>query len=388
MNHFVKKTNPLQNCICGFHINQKQNRLNCHDEKLYYTFTGYMYLFSYIASSCNTDLLKNIFYFQAEPCILSEVNFKRSRYGEEKDTLLEAIPRLQKSDRSHKRQVNIDFTELKAIQPNAVVFSSLEVKKAPELPHTIINGISDLRDTINPENFVELMASFRSTEAAANLEKATVKQSKCTLWHNHRIGRITSSKMHRLFTLRPSTDRTCAVKEIIERHHVKTPAMTYGLQKESIARVAYTKYSRMFHDGFVCTESGLILDPELPYLGASPDGLVECDCCGKGCLEIKCLKTYENGLPDPGTVSDIPSNFPIDDEYQLKKTHPYYTQVQGHMLVCKVGYCDLYLWSKSNSTAVRVFRDDNFIQELLNKLHNEYKTHVLPAILDIVNSQA
>ena len=30
------------------------------------------------------------------------------------------------------------------------------------------------------------------------------------------------------------------------------------------------------HDGFVCTESSLVLDANLPHLGASPDGIVEC----------------------------------------------------------------------------------------------------------------
>ena len=330
----------------------------------------------------------HIDYFQAEPCILSEINFRRSKYGQELDTFLEPIPRLPDADRKTKRQkVEIDFTKLKAIQPNAVVFSSLEVKTPPELPCTVFEGVSQLKNDINVENFSDLLSGLLSSETVTNLEKATVKQSKTAMWHNHRIGRITSSKMHRVFTLRESTSRSCVIKDVLEPHSVKTPAMTYGVQKEPIARAAYTKYSRMFHDGFVCTESGLVLDPDLPFLGASPDGLIECDCCGKGCLEIKCLKTYENGIPDPETVANIPNSFPISDELELKKSHHFYTQVQGHMLICKVGYCDFYLWSKSNSIAVRVFRDDDFIQRLVDKLYNEYKTHIFPAILEKVNIQ-
>ena len=38
--------------------------------------------------------------------------------------------------------------------------------------------------------------------------------------------------------------------------------------------------------------SGVILNPDFPYLGASPDGIVNCSCCGVGCLEIKCPSKY------------------------------------------------------------------------------------------------
>ena len=225
-----------------------------------------------------------------------------------------------------------------------------------------------------------------SSETIANLEKATVIQSKSVVWHKHRLGRITSSKMHRVFTLRESTSRSNMIKELLESNSVKTPAMTYGIQKEPTARSAYTKYSRILHDGFVCTESGLMLDAELPFLGASPDGLIDRDCCGKGCLEIKCLKTYENGIPDPEKDSNLGHNFLINDELQLKRSHPFYTQIQGHMLICNVGYCDLYLWSKSNSRAVRVYRDNNFIKQLVIKLYKEYQTYIFPAIMEKVNA--
>ena len=34
--------------------------------------------------------------------------------------------------------------------------------------------------------------------------------------------------------------------------------------------------------------SGLIINPELPWIGASPDGMVTCTCHGDGVLEMKC----------------------------------------------------------------------------------------------------
>ena len=46
------------------------------------------------------------------------------------------------------------------------------------------------------------------------------------------------------------------------------------------------------------TEAGLFVDYCEPYLGASPDGLVECKCCGKGVLEVKCPICHKENLPE------------------------------------------------------------------------------------------
>ena len=39
---------------------------------------------------------------------------------------------------------------------------------------------------------------------------------------------------------------------------------------------------------FSIGDSGLVLNPKWPHLGASPDGIVQCECCGRGMIEIKC----------------------------------------------------------------------------------------------------
>lgn len=133
----------------------------------------------------------------------------------------------------------------------------------------------------------------------------------------------------------------------------------------------------------LCTESGLVINKQYPHLSASPDGIVQCPCCGKGCLEIKCLKTYEDGIPQPDTVQAMSSNdYPIDDNFELKKTHRFYTQVQGHMIICDLDYYDFYLWSKTSSIGMRVFRDYEFIDKLLKKITLEYKEYILPAIIE------
>ena len=41
------------------------------------------------------------------------------------------------------------------------------------------------------------------------------------------------------------------------------------------------------HINFKLTESGFYISQEQPFLEATPDALIHCDCCGDGCLEVK-----------------------------------------------------------------------------------------------------
>ena len=68
---------------------------------------------------------------------------------------------------------------------------------------------------------------------------------------------------------------------------------------EEVARKAYTAYASKEHTDLRVQECGLIVDPKMPFLGASPDGLVSCKCCGKGVIETKCPFTVKDGLTDP-----------------------------------------------------------------------------------------
>ena len=39
-----------------------------------------------------------------------------------------------------------------------------------------------------------------------------------------------------------------------------------------------------FHENFSANECGFFISLKIPYIGASPDDLVSCNCCGNGCL--------------------------------------------------------------------------------------------------------
>lgn len=118
-----------------------------------------------------------------------------------------------------------------------------------------------------------------------------------------------------------------------------------GLSNESGARDTYTQQSQESHEGFICRAAGLHINPKYPHLGASPDGVVSCACCGIGLLEIKCPYKYRDYVP----VSVTDSKFCLQPDEKggvhLSPTHEYFIQVQGQLAICDRDYCDFVCWT-------------------------------------------
>ena len=82
------------------------------------------------------------------------------------------------------------------------------------------------------------------------------------------------------------------------------------------------------HTNFSIISSGLIISSLLPYLAASPDGIITCDCCGVGTLEIKCPFCRRDESPE---VAEIWYLSNVTNETRLKENHSYYYQVQAQI---------------------------------------------------------
>ena len=98
------------------------------------------------------------------------------------------------------------------------------------------------------------------------------------------------------------------------------------------------------------------INVEYPHLGATPDGIVECECCGLGIIEIKCPYKYRQYK-----LSDIEdSSFclqPNDGKLKLSCNHAYYLQIQGQLALCQRSYCDSIVWTECDLFVERVNLD-------------------------------
>src|SRR5207244_9036007 len=98
----------------------------------------------------------------------------------------------------------------------------------------------------------------------------------------------------------------------------------------------------VMHVNFIVTSCGLCVNSNKVFLCASPDRLVECQCCGKGLFEVKCSFTSSNvNLSNVG----LPYIVKMDGIAKLKTNRAYYSQIQLQMAVTGRHYCDFFVFS-------------------------------------------
>ena len=118
------------------------------------------------------------------------------------------------------------------------------------------------------------------------------------------------------------------------------------------------------HTNFVCTNAGPMVNPLFPHLGASPDGFVCCDCCGKGLVEIKCPFTARD--IHPNGLRGKPRS--CLGEKSVFTSHAYCTQIQGQLVISERQYFDLAVWTPVGIVIERVCVDVSFTEKLITKL--------------------
>ena len=210
--------------------------------------------------------------------------------------------------------------------------------------------LQDLYDKRNLQlGYLELLSVCENVtvvlteEMAEAVEQDTRSQSSSTLWFTYRAGRITASRMKSVCSTNVANPAQSLVKVIAypEAFKFTTKATMWGCKHEKLAREFYCNNAVKSHVNFSVEDVGLMLNPKWPYIGASPDGMVNCDCCGKGVLERKCPYCHKNeGIIEASNDKKFCVSQREDGSYYLDHGHAYYYQVQTQIFVSKVHYCD------------------------------------------------
>lgn len=127
------------------------------------------------------------------------------------------------------------------------------------------------------------------------------------LWFDHRKCCITSSVVGSVAGFQYKAYPLARVKSIMQ--YSQLHELNGCLNEENACQQYYAPSSTQ-HINFHIQLSGLHTDTQHPYLGATPDRIVSCDCCGTGLLEIKCPSTCKHAVR-----SDID-----DEKFYLQKT--------------------------------------------------------------------
>lgn len=233
---------------------------------------------------------------------------------------------------------------------------------------------------LGPEEYLSkkeiFLTKLRLTESdRQKIIEETVLQSLCPIWLEERRKRLTASNFGYVCNRLPHTKCDALVKKMLY-YKLNTYSLKYGRRHEKDA-IEYLKSVKID-----VRPSGLIIDEELPFLAASPDGLID----NTGIVEIKCPSSCSDITPDEAISSrkvTFWSKNKQSNKLILNKKHIYFYQVQGQLHISKRDYCLFVLWTPKGTKIERIDKDDSFWEtNMKEKLIKFYFDCLLPELID------
>ncbi|XP_070562483.1 uncharacterized protein [Ptychodera flava] len=285
--------------------------------------------------------------------------------------------------------------KLKSFESDEVIVENVAIDEPdctllvdPLPPHE--NIILKLADSSTTKE--ELLSKIEETKFTdydvSSIENKTIGQAENNLWKEQRKGRITASTFYSVYT------KVNTVKS--EKHFninsfarsfiecspwlEKIPAIKHGRTLEVEAKKKYVGIMKT-HVNFNYRECGFFIDKQKPYLGASPDLIVGCECCGTGLLECKCPYSIRHECP-----SEFNVNYLIADaqgDVQMKKNHQYYAQIQGQMAIVGAKWCDLMIYTYAGYYLKRIDFDQNYWFDILLNLEFFFRTYLAEKLISV-----
>ena len=122
----------------------------------------------------------------------------------------------------------------------------------------------------------------------STVESGTTGQADNPLWKRIRAGKVSASKSHQVAHTDMNKPAPSIIKSVCypSLSCKTTPEMKWGIDHEDDAVSAYIAVNTPKHVNLRVRKCGVLLSTEHPHLAASPDALVECDCCGEGVGEV------------------------------------------------------------------------------------------------------
>nr|XP_055056334.1 uncharacterized protein LOC129440816 isoform X2 [Misgurnus anguillicaudatus] len=246
---------------------------------------------------------------------------------------------------------------------------------APSTPPLPLEGHylapSDCMFVCTEEELLHLQSLNTQLDMAQKIEEATREQSSCPDWHQLRRSRVTASRFREICHVRGLSSAESLAERII-RGTRQTAEMRRGAEMESEVTVEYSKLKNVNY-----SPCGLIIHPDAPWLGASPDGVIfdPTECPQFGLVEIKC--------PNVKNIFDC-KYLQMDNGFlTLKKSHAYYYQVQGQLLVSGMQWCDFMVWAQDDYFVQRIYSDTSVHKVIREKVDYFYFYTYMPKYLSM-----
>uniref|UniRef100_A0A671V656 YqaJ viral recombinase domain-containing protein n=1 Tax=Sparus aurata TaxID=8175 RepID=A0A671V656_SPAAU len=203
---------------------------------------------------------------------------------------------------------------------------------------------------------LHMMSMATSFETAHKVENSTKKQSSCAEWHQLRRLRITSTKFREGCHTRGETSAENLAKRLLRPSH-QTADTRRGLDMEPAAVEEYCRAREVNH--YPC---GLLIHPDAAWMGSSPNGIVydPKEQPEFRLVEIKC--------PNVLSYVDCPYIKISEGTHTLRKSHAYFWQIQGQLLISGLEWCDFVVYTQEDMFIQRISRDKDITATIKEKI--------------------
>ena len=337
-----------------------------------------------------------------QPLKLKDINFSREVFAErgKKKRALVASPKKKFDPLANCDKKPLSLFDVAAaledIAPDSILFTAVpkpeidfvrEIIKEPveavKEDH-LINIDEIIKNSESATECCEKINNLFTPEVIAKIDTCTRGQSTNEQWYLYRKGVITGSKAHEVLTKMKKIETgkggtvdiwSCKQKiSGLTFINPNIPALKYGRDMEIEAVNAFLDVMRKNHTNVSVSECGLILDRTMPYIGASPDRLFSCSCCGVACVEIKCPYSVNYTTPDDTNLDYL---LKVDDEIKLKRTHKYFTQCMMQMGVTNISKLYFVVWTPHGLIIDHISFDPELWSSMKHKFEKFYKEFYL-----------
>lgn len=220
------------------------------------------------------------------------------------------------------------------------------------------------------EMLLESMGVTKITEEERHqIEENTRDQANSITWQGARAIRMTSSTFGKICKATDRCDKEELAQSFLSFSNINAVPLKHGIKYEVVAREAYENKT-----GQKVKKCGLFIDVTMPFLAASPDGLVDDELL----IEVKCPYTSRDKAISPAYVTYLRS---IDGELKLKTNHNYYYQIQGQLMITGRKMCDLVIFTFCDLQVIRIMKDEEFCKNMRSALQSFFNEYHKPALL-------
>lgn len=202
-----------------------------------------------------------------------------------------------------------------------------------------------------------------------SIEVATRGQADNPQWKRERGIRLTASRFGEICKATANRDFKKLALQYVNPKEFRSRATDHGKSYEAVAiKTLSSMYGKI-------EQCGLFVSANKPWLGASPDGILN----DGSIVEVKCPYSSKDKKINDVTIPFLKKT---EASFELKLDHDYYFQVQGQLYCCNATRCYFGVYTLKDFLVLDIRRNDAFIEKMLEKLERFYLDYFQSAVIE------